>query len=128
MRRLLSQWGNRYIGLMLHMPVRDATAGYRAYRSAIIEKIGLERVRADGYGFQIEMAYAVANNAGRIVEVPITFGKRQRGASKMSSMIVFEALGLVTWWGFRDRVLRRHQVRPTTRLAPGRAEAHYGDA
>ena len=50
------------------------------------------------------MAYAVANNAGRIVEVPITFGKRERGASKMSSIIVFEALGMVTWWGIRDRV------------------------
>ena len=45
-------------------------------------------------------------NGGRIVEVPITFGKRERGTSKMSSNIVFEALASVTWWGLRDRVLR----------------------
>ena len=64
-RRLLSQWGNRYIGLMLKLPVRDATAGFRAYRSSIIEKIGLDRVRADGYGFQIEMAYEVTKAGGR---------------------------------------------------------------
>src|SRR5690606_11242783 len=49
-RRMLSRWGNRYIGVMLRMPVRDATAGFRAYRAEILEKIGLERIRADGYG------------------------------------------------------------------------------
>jgi len=102
-RRLLSQWGNRYIGLMLHMPVRDATAGYRAYRSAIIEKIGLERVRADGYGFQIEMAYEVNKAGGVIVELPITFRERTQGTSKMAPNIVGEAMWLVTKWGLRDR-------------------------
>jgi len=95
--------------------VRDLTAGFRAYSATALGHIELEAVKADGYGFQIEMAYAVANNGGRIVEVPITFGSRQRGSSKMSSFIVFEALGLVTWWGVRDRVLRRHHTRPTSR-------------
>jgi dolichol-phosphate mannosyltransferase len=103
-RRLLSQWGNRYIGLMLHLPVRDATAGFRAYRRTILEKIGLERVRADGYGFQIEMAYAVSKAGGTIVEIPITFRDRVRGVSKMSPNIVTEALVLVTRWGLRDRL------------------------
>lgn len=105
-RRLLSQWGNRYIGLMLRMPVRDATAGFRAYRRSIIEKIGLERIRADGYGFQIEMAYEVSKAGGTIVEIPITFRDRIRGESKMSPNIVTEALVLVTRWGIRDRVNR----------------------
>jgi glycosyltransferase involved in cell wall biosynthesis len=105
-RRLLSQWGNRYIGLMLKLPVRDATAGFRAYRTTIVEKIGLERVRADGYGFQIEMAYEVAKVGGRIVEIPITFRDRMRGVSKMSPNIVTEALVLVTRWGLRDRINR----------------------
>ena len=84
--------------MVLGLHVRDLTAGFRAYAASAIAKIELDHVKADGYGFQIEMAYAVANNAGRIVEVPITFGKRVRGASKMSSIIVFEALGMVTWW------------------------------
>ncbi|MCB0987128.1 MAG: polyprenol monophosphomannose synthase [Microthrixaceae bacterium] len=105
-RRLLSQWGNRYIGLMLKLGIRDATAGFRAYRTTIIERIGLERVRADGYGFQIEMAYEVRKAGGRIVEIPITFRDRRLGVSKMSSNIVREALVMVTRWGVRDRVQR----------------------
>ena len=108
-RRILSQTGNRYVGLMLKLPVRDATAGFRAYRASILEKIGLERVRADGYGFQIEMAYEVAKAGGRIVEIPITFRDRIRGESKMSPDIVTEALWLVTKWGMRDRWRR---IRP----------------
>ncbi|HWJ64280.1 MAG TPA: polyprenol monophosphomannose synthase [Acidimicrobiales bacterium] len=108
-RRLLSQWGNRYIGFMLRMPVRDATAGFRAYTSSILEKVGLDQVRADGYGFQIEMAYEVSKAGGTIVEIPITFRDRVRGVSKMHPRIVSEALMLVTRWGVRDRVrkLRR---------------------
>lgn len=105
-RRLLSQWGNRYVALMLRMPVRDATAGYRAYRSEIVERIGPDLVRADGYGFQIEMAYEVHKAGGRIVELPICFRDRLRGISKMSPDIVVEALWLVTRWGVRDRVRR----------------------
>ncbi|MFN8017907.1 MAG: polyprenol monophosphomannose synthase [Acidimicrobiales bacterium] len=108
-RRLLSQWGNRYVGLMLRMPVRDATAGFRAYRAEILEKVGLDQVRADGYGFQIEMAYEVSKAGGQIREIPITFRDRLRGVSKMSPSIVTEALWLVTRWGVRDRArqLRR---------------------
>lgn len=105
-RRLLSKWGNRYISVMLRLPVRDATAGFRAYRTPIIEKIGLERVTADGYGFQIEMAYEVARAGGRITEIPITFRDRERGVSKMAPNIVGEALLLVTRWGIRDRTAR----------------------
>ena len=105
-RRLLSQWGNRYAGFMLRMPVRDATAGFRAYRAEILEKVGLDGVRADGYGFQIEMAYEVNKAGGVIVEVPITFRDRVRGVSKMHPSIVTEALWLVTRWGVRDRIRR----------------------
>lgn len=110
-RRMLSQWGNRYIGIMLRMPVRDATAGFRAYRAEILEKIGLDRIRADGYGFQIEMAYEVSKVGGSIIEIPITFRDRVKGVSKMSPNIVTEAMVLVTRWGIRDRVhrLRRHR-------------------
>lgn len=106
-RRLLSRWGNRYAGVVLGLRVRDATAGYRAYRATILAEIDLDAVRADGYGFQIEMAYQVARHGGQIVEVPISFTDRVRGKSKMSGRIVLEALALVTWWGIRDRLFRR---------------------
>ena len=110
-RRMLSKWGNRYISVMLNLPVRDATAGFRAYRTTIIEKVGLDRVRADGYGFQIEMVYEVAKAGGRITEIPITFRDRVLGVSKMSPNIVLEALWLVTRWGVRDRVSRLRRKR-----------------
>jgi dolichol-phosphate mannosyltransferase len=106
-RKLISQGGNRYAGFVLGMKVRDATAGFRAFTAETLGKIDLDAIKADGYGFQIEMAYTVTRNGGTIVEVPITFGDRQRGTSKMSTRIVVEALLLVTWWGFRDRILHR---------------------
>lgn len=110
-RRALSRSGNRYAALVLGLHVRDATAGFRAYRADMVGKIDIDSVRADGYGFQIEMAHRVAILGGQIREVPIEFVDRVRGASKMSSRIVVEALLLVTWWGVRDRVLRRKKVR-----------------
>jgi dolichol-phosphate mannosyltransferase len=106
-RRLLSRWGNRYAAVVLGLTVQDATSGFRAYRATALARIDLGTVRADGYGFQIEMAYRVASDGGRIVEMPIAFTDRVRGTSKMSGRIVVEALVLVTWWAVRDRVLRR---------------------
>lgn len=106
-RRALSRWGNRYASTVLGLAVRDATSGYRAYRAEVVRRVDMDSVRADGYGFQIEMAYRVARAGGRIVEVPIEFVDRVRGRSKMASRIVVEALGLVSWWALRDRVLKR---------------------
>ena len=105
-RRALSRWGNRYAAAVLGIDVKDATSGYRAYRAEALTKIDFHTVQADGYGFQVEMAYRVLASGGRIVEVPISFTDRVRGESKMSSRIVIEALVLVTWWAIRDRVLR----------------------
>ena len=106
-REYLSRGGNRYAALVLGLQVRDATAGFRCYSASMLSQIDLATITADGYGFQIEMAYNVARRDGRIVEVPISFTDRVRGTSKMSGRIVVEALALVTWWAFRDRVLRR---------------------
>ncbi len=105
-RRALSRWGNRYAALVLGIEVADATSGYRAYRSEMIAKVDFHTVKADGYGFQIEMAYRVVTAGGSVAEVPISFTDRLRGTSKMSGRIVVEALILVTWWGIRDRLLR----------------------
>jgi len=105
-RRALSRWGNRYASMVLGIDVSDATSGYRAYRSELMAELDFHDVKADGYGFQIEMAYRVLGAGGRVTEVPIAFVDRTRGTSKMSSRIVVEALFLVTWWGIRDRLLR----------------------
>ena len=105
-RRALSRWGNRYAAAVLGIDVNDATSGYRAYRAEALAGIDFHTVQADGYGFQVEMAYRVLASGGRIVEVPISFTDRIRGESKMSSRIVVEAFVLVTWWAIRDRILR----------------------
>ena len=110
-RRALSRWGNRYASRVLDLPLADATSGFRAYRADILARLDLQSVRADGYGFQIELAYRVARAGGYIVELPIKFADRERGTSKMSSRIVVEALLLVTWWGLRDRRGRRRSAR-----------------
>ena len=98
-RRLLSWGGNRYAAVLLGVPVNDMTSGFRAYRAELLRAIDLDAVRADGYGFQIEMAYRAARLGARIREIPICFVDRELGTSKMSSKIVIEALVLVTWWG-----------------------------
>ena len=102
-RRALSRWGNRYAAFVLGLKVADATAGFRAYRGSLLERLDLGGIRADGYGFQIEMTYLAAQAGGAIREVPIAFRDRARGESKMSTNIVVEALLLVTWWAVRDR-------------------------
>jgi len=92
---------------MLGVSIHDATAGYRAYSRAALESIDLDRVRAEGYGFQVEMAYRVQRAGGEIAELPIEFRDREQGTSKMSGRIVVEAFALVAWWAVRDRILRR---------------------
>jgi dolichol-phosphate mannosyltransferase len=98
-RHLLSRGGNLYASGVLGLGVADSTAGYRAYSARILGILELDRIRAEGYGFQIEMTYRARQYGATITEVPIKFVDREAGESKMSSFIVFEALGLVTFWG-----------------------------
>lgn len=98
-RLVLSRGGNLYADLVLGLHVTDSTSGFRAYRADVLREIDLSTVRADGYGFQIEMCYEVIRHGGRVCEVPIRFVDRVEGESKMSTHIVVEAFGLVTWWG-----------------------------
>jgi len=106
-RRSLSKWGNRYATVVLGMPINDATSGYRAYRSSMLRTVDFESTRAKGYGFQIELAYRVWRAGGRVEQVPIVFTDRVRGHSKMTVQVAAEEMTLVTWWGVRDRLLRR---------------------
>ena len=102
-RRMLSRLGNGYASRWLRLPISDATSGFRAMTADLIRAIDFDHVRAEGYGFQIELAYRCKAAGARFVEVPISFNDRTEGESKMSSGIIVEALGLVTVWGARDR-------------------------
>jgi hypothetical protein len=97
----LSRGGNEYASLMLRLHVADSTAGYRVYSHSALRKIDYQSVRADGYGFQIEMTYRARRGGASIAEVPISFRDRKLGDSKMSSSIVYEALWLVTKWALQ---------------------------
>jgi dolichol-phosphate mannosyltransferase len=102
-REALSRGANIYVRLMLGIAVRDATGGYRAYRSQTLREIGLEDVDSQGYCFQIDLTLRTIERGGNVTEVPITFTERARGASKMSRAIVLEALWRVARWGLAGR-------------------------
>ena len=102
-RRLLSRFGNVYARMWLGFKVRDATAGFRAYRMAWLEELGLTTVLSEGYAFQVEMTFRTHLAGKRIAEVPITFVERTTGASKMSKRIVAEALLRIARWGIARR-------------------------
>jgi dolichol-phosphate mannosyltransferase len=105
-RLWLSRGGNAYTRWALGLPLRDATGGFRAYRSAVLRGIDLPDVSSQGYCFQVDMARRAVAAGYRVVEVPITFVERVEGRSKMSRAIVLEALLRVTQWGIRRRTRR----------------------
>ncbi len=91
-RRLLSWWANRvWISAVLGLPVRDATAGFRAWSAPALERIGLAGIKANGYYFQIEMTFLAQEAKCTIVETPIYFRSRRQGQSKMDLRLQFEA-------------------------------------
>jgi len=104
LRVLLSKGGNLYARLCLGIPVRDATSGFRVYRTPAITRILEVPITSDGYGFQIELVYRAWDLGLSVGEAPITFREREHGRSKISRRIVFEALWLVTRWGLRARL------------------------
>jgi dolichol-phosphate mannosyltransferase len=112
-REFLSRAGNSYARVMLGIPLRDITGGYRAYRASALWKIGLEDVESVGYCFQIDLVRRAVQEGLTVAEVPITFVERIHGASKMSKAIVGEALWRVTRWGIAGRLRR-----PRPRMVP----------
>jgi dolichol-phosphate mannosyltransferase len=91
---------------MLAMGVRDATAGFRAYRADTLRAISLDDVESAGYSFQVDLTVRVYHAGLKIVEIPITFVEREHGASKMSSNIILEAFWRVAQWGTASRLRR----------------------
>ncbi|MGH3326589.1 MAG: polyprenol monophosphomannose synthase [Streptomycetales bacterium] len=112
-RQALSRGGNTYARIVLGLPVRDATGGYRAFRRATLEGIGLSGVASQGYCFQVDVAWRAVHAGYRVVEVPITFVERERGVSKMNPGIVAEALWRVTMWGVTRRLAQLRERKAT---------------
>jgi dolichol-phosphate mannosyltransferase len=105
LRRLISRGGSLYAQILLGVPVRDLTGGFKCYRRAVLETIDLDAIESKGYAFQIETTYRALRAGFRVVEVPIVFTDREVGGSKMSKAIVLEAVWKVP-------ALRLARVRP----------------
>uniref|UniRef100_A0A832MIT2 Polyprenol monophosphomannose synthase n=1 Tax=Eiseniibacteriota bacterium TaxID=2212470 RepID=A0A832MIT2_UNCEI len=100
-RLILSYSANVYSRLVTGLPVRDATGGFKCFRRRALEAVRLDRVKSDGYAFQIEMSFKVWKRGFRIKEIPIVFVDRRAGVSKMNRRIIWEA----AWMVWRLRLL-----------------------
>jgi dolichol-phosphate mannosyltransferase len=96
-RILISYFGNWYARKVTGLPISDTTGGFRCIRRSMLQQIGFERIRSDGYAFQIEMNYRIVEQGARIKELPFFFVDRTRGTSKLGLRIGLEALWIV-WW------------------------------
>ena len=101
-RLILSYCANAYTRWVTGLPVHDATGGFKCFRRRALEAIRLDRVRSDGYAFQIEMSFKCWRRGFRIREIPILFVDRRAGTSKMSRRIVWEAAWMVWQLRFAD--------------------------
>jgi dolichol-phosphate mannosyltransferase len=101
LRRFISAGGSAYARLVLGLQIRDLTGGFKCFRREVLEAIQFEEVRSRGYAFQVELTYRAVRAGFRVVEVPIVFRDRQRGASKMSWRIAAEAMWLLPRLRFR---------------------------
>ena len=117
-RQALSRGGNLYTRLLLGIPVRDATGGFRLFRRTTLEKIDLASVRSVGYCFQADLAWRSVEAGLRVREVPIQFVERTRGESKMSPDVAVESLRRITVWGLRER--RRQAADVLSKVTPRR--------
>jgi dolichol-phosphate mannosyltransferase len=101
MRRFISRGGSAYARVMLGLPVRDLTGGFKCFRREVLESIKLGTIEARGYAFQVETTYRAIRAGFRVAEVPIVFKDRRDGSSKMSKAIVAEAMWRVPAMRFR---------------------------
>jgi len=106
-RRAISAAGSLYARVLLSLPTRDLTGGFKCYRRKVLETIDLDAIDSKGYAFQIETTYRALRADFRVVEVPIRFVDREAGGSKMSSAIVAEAIWKVPalrWAALRGKL------------------------
>jgi dolichol-phosphate mannosyltransferase len=95
-RKALSAWANLYVNTILRLHVKDATAGFKAWRAETLRSIDVSSIRSNGYAFQVEMNYRTVRQGMRIIEVPIRFEERADGVSKMSLGVQIES-ALMPW-------------------------------
>jgi dolichol-phosphate mannosyltransferase len=114
-RKALSRGGNLYTRLLLGIPVRDATGGFRLFRRGTLEKLDLDAVRSVGYCFQVDLAWRTVQAGLRVREVPIEFVERVRGESKMNGDVASESLLRITVWGLQERIAQVRRVVSTVR-------------
>jgi dolichol-phosphate mannosyltransferase len=95
MRRLVSRGGSWYARVVLGLGVRDLTGGFKCFRREVLQALDLDRVRSQGYAFQVELTYRAVERGFRVLEIPIVFTDRSVGQSKMSRRIVVEAMWMV---------------------------------
>jgi dolichol-phosphate mannosyltransferase len=127
-RRFLSWWANRvWAQAFLRTQIQDATAGFRCWRRATLEGIGLDRVRSNGYVFQVEMSYMAERLGYRIVEIPIFFEDRRVGRSKMTIGVKFEATWRTAALRWRHRNLAREGRNRSAAVAADAPLALGGD-
>ena len=105
-RILISYFGNWYARRVTGLPLTDTTGGFRCMRRSLLERIHFERIRSNGYAFQIEMNYHFFKKGARVVEIPFFFLDRTRGDSKLTPRIGLEALWLVWWLRIADALGR----------------------
>jgi len=105
-RLLLSYFANVYARIVTGMPLSDATGGFKCFRRRVLEAVDLDRVRSNGYAFQIEMSFRAWKKGMRLAEIPIVFVDRVEGQSKMNKRIVREAVWMVWWLRLRAIVGR----------------------
>jgi dolichol-phosphate mannosyltransferase len=96
-RLLVSYFGNVYARLVTGIPVRDCTGGFKCFRREVLEALDLDSITSLGYSFQIEVNFYSWKKGFRLIEIPIVFTDRKRGASKISRGIIREGLILVLW-------------------------------
>ncbi len=120
-REILSRGGNVYTRIMLSVPLKDATGGYRAFRASTLRTLDLEGVESKGYCFQVDLARRAVQAGLRVAEVPIEFVERELGDSKMDQRIVTEALWRVTVWGAQDKAQKARRL-----LAGKNSQDHGG--
>jgi dolichol-phosphate mannosyltransferase len=100
-RRVISKGGSIYARAVLGLKVQDTTAGFKMFRTEVLRSLPLDKVRSNGYAFQVEMAYLCQRNGFKVIEVPIHFNDRVQGKSKMSAKIALEAAWRVWQIKFR---------------------------
>ena len=125
-REVLSRGGNIYTRVMLGVPLKDATGGYRAFRATTLRKLDLTGVESKGYCFQVDLARRAVHAGLRVTEVPIEFVERELGVSKMDQRIVAEALWRVTVWGAQDKAHKARRLLAGSKGGPPSGSSSRG--